>query len=324
MDDSVLKVENLSIGIHKDRQIFKAVDNISFEIRRGEILGIVGESGCGKSVTALSIQDLLADGVSVTDGKLLFHGKDLLSMSAEEKRNIYGKDISMIYQEPMTSLNPLIKIGKQVGEVLRLHSKKNPKEIQEEVLRVLTEVGLPDPVKSMNSYPHQLSGGMRQRVMIAMAIICNPQLLIADEPTTALDVTTQAQVLNLIKRINKESNTSILFISHDLGVINRLCDRVIVMYAGKIVEMGATSDILSDPIHEYTKGLIHSIPTRKQKGTDLKCIKGKVPSVTEEKPACPFAARCEKAIDLCYAKAPSELQWSDGHVVWCHKVNVGS
>lgn len=322
MRDVVLRVQDLSIGIAGAKGKYNVVDRINFHINHGEIVGIVGESGCGKSITALSIQGLLAEGVSVTGGRLIFEGNDLLKLSRHKRREINGKDIAMIFQEPMTSLNPLMKIGKQVGETLKLHGTCTQKEIQQKVLSVLEEVGLQNPQKVMHSYPHQLSGGMRQRVMIAMAIIGEPKLLIADEPTTALDVTTQAQVLELLKKINKEHNMSILFISHDLGVINRLCDRVMVMYAGRLVEKGKTSTILVHPVHEYTKGLMQSIPTRKQKGSPLPCIPGKVPAVNEAKAACPFAPRCAEARDVCFREEPAERALSNAHAVSCHVANL--
>ncbi len=322
MEHSLLRVQNLSLGIEGDDEVYPVVDDISFQVERGEILGIVGESGCGKSLTALSVQGLLSDGVRIVGGQLIFEGKDLLKLPKGKRREISGKDIAMIFQEPMTSLNPLIKIGKQVGETLRLHDGRTPKEISVLVRKALVEVGLKDPDKVMASYPHQLSGGMRQRVMIAMAIIGNPKLLIADEPTTALDVTTQAQVLELLRRINHTHGTAILFISHDLGVINRLCDRVLVMYSGKIVERGRTETILLHPVHEYTKGLMSSIPTRKQKGSDLKNIRGRVPAVTEAREPCPFAPRCEAAKKICYQKWPQERELANGHAVCCHVANL--
>ncbi len=322
MKDTLLSVQNLSIGIDGGKNIYPVVDDISFQIGREEILGIVGESGCGKSLTALSVQGLLSEGIRVTGGQMIFEGNDLLKLSAKKRREINGKDISMIFQEPMTSLNPLIRIGKQVGEALRLHDSRTPQEIASLVRDTLTEVGLKDPDKIMASYPHQLSGGMRQRVMIAMAIICRPKLLIADEPTTALDVTTQAQVLELLRKINRTYGTALLFISHDLGVINRLCDRVLVMYAGKIVERGRTETILLHPVHEYTKGLMASIPSRKQKGHDLKSIRGRVPAVTEPKEPCPFAPRCDAARKICYQEWPGERELSNGHAVCCHVANL--
>ncbi|MFU0827358.1 MAG: Oligopeptide/dipeptide ABC transporter, ATP-binding protein [Lachnoclostridium sp.] len=320
MSDVLLQVNDLSIGIGGKKQIFYAVEHIGFHISRGEILGIVGESGCGKSITALSIQGLLPEGILVTNGQILFNGQDLLRLSRNDRRKINGKDITMIFQESMNSLNPLVKIGNQIGETLRIHEKLPEKERRKRVIYALKEAGFKEPEKVMDSYPHELSGGMRQRAMIAMAVISNPKLIIADEPTTALDVTIQAQVLELLKKINKEHGTSILFISHDLGVVGNLCDRVLVMYAGKILEEGSTVEILECPAHEYTKGLINSIPTRKQKGHPLKCIGGKVPSVTEKKAPCPFAPRCQVVRDTCYQVMPKPKKLSKTHIVYCHNV----
>lgn len=324
MSDILLRAQDLSISIKNEKEYLIAVDNISFQIKQGEILGIVGESGCGKSLTALSILGLLTEGIEVSGGNLIFDGKDLLHIRKEERQGMNGKEISMIYQEPMTSLNPLMKIGKQVAEVIKIHEKVTKKEVEEKVLEILKKVGLQDPDKSIHSYPHQLSGGMRQRVMIAMAIICKPKLLIADEPTTALDVTIQAQILDLLREINKEFNTSILFISHDLGVINQLCDRVMVMYSGKVVEEGKVRTIFLHPVHEYTKGLMNSIPTRSQKGYPLKCIKGRVPTLSDRKFGCSFAPRCEVARDICFIQNPKMQALSMSHSVSCHLADLES
>jgi len=244
-------------------------------------------------------------------------------LSNSKKREIQGKDISVIFQEPMTSLNPVLKIGKQVGEGLKIHSNKTKKEIKNEVINVLGKVGLKKPEEIYNSYPHQLSGGMRQRVMIAMAIICKPKLIIADEPTTALDVTIQAQILRLLKDINIEYNTSILFISHDLGVIKHICDNVAIMYAGQIIEYGAIENIFQNPSHEYTKGLLDSIPTKEKRGKYLTNIGGKVPSIDEEKFGCYFAPRCDKAQKDCFNDSPSEVALKTNHTVKCNLIEQG-
>ncbi len=318
MSDNLLCVQNLSIGIKKHNRYLKAVDDISFDIKRGEILGIVGESGCGKSLTALSILGLLSEGISVIGGSILFEERDLVSIRKEEFRRIQGKDISIVFQEPMTSLNPLMKIGKQIEEVVLLHKKTTRQEVKNEVLSILKKVGIREPERCTASYPHQLSGGMRQRVMIAMAVICNPKLLIADEPTTALDVITQAQILALLLEIHKEYNTSILFISHDLGVIKNFCDRALVMYAGKFVEYGTIKNIFLNPLHEYTKGLINSIPTRDCKGKRLSCIKGRVPNLEEHKSGCPFVLRCERSADVCFKENPPTIVLGKNHSVSCH------
>ncbi len=318
-DNVVLSAEHLTLHVrNRDGSASPAVEDVSFNVRRGEILGIVGESGCGKSLTVMAIMGLLKPDVKPTGGKIIFDGRDLLALTGKEREAINGRDLSIIYQEPMTSLNPLMKIGKQLGEAVSLHEKVSKEEIRKRTLDLLTEVGIQDAEACMKAYPHQLSGGMRQRVMIAMATICKPQILLADEPTTALDVTTQAHVLDLLKRINREYGTTILFISHDLGVINRICDRVIVMYAGRICEAGTTRAILQDPRHEYTRGLIRSIPTRDRKGEDLPCIPGRVPPVEEKKDPCPFAPRCGRAMDICRTSAPSVRGCGGGHIVYCH------
>ena len=347
----LLQIQDLRIAVRENGQEFTAVDGISYEVRRGEILGVVGESGCGKTVTNLAIMGLLSEVLTVTGGEIRYYeppakktaedgsadgiapdageefskGIDLVKLDAKRRRQVNGKDISMIYQEPMTSLDPLMKIGKQVAEPLRLHGvnsrpgvKLSRQEIRARVLKALQDVGIPDPEQAMEMYPHQLSGGMRQRVVIAIATVCHPRLLIADEPTTALDVTIQKQVLALLKRINKQYGTSIIFISHDLAVINQICDRVVVMYAGKIVETGRTRQILEHPVHEYTKGLIRSIPKREEKGELLPNIPGRVPSTEDYRDPCPFAPRCALAQELCRTKAPDPVPIEEGHTAYCH------
>ena len=318
MSENILEVQHMTITLYENGTSYKMVNRISFTVGKGEIVGIVGESGCGKSMTALALQDLLKNHIKVTEGSMIFDGKDLRTISAAERRQINGSDMTMIFQEPMTSLNPLHRIGDQVGEVLLLHGHHSEAEIRERTLEALQMVELPDPEKAMRMYPHELSGGMRQRIMIAMALIARPKLLIADEPTTALDVTTQAHVLELLKRINQQTGTAILLISHDLGVINKICSRVLVMYAGKIVEQGRTEDILKNPVHPYTKGLIASIPTRRMKGVPLASIPGRVPPVTEEKPPCPFASRCDKGTKECFTEYPARRTISEDHILWCH------
>ena len=318
MGKNILEVKHMTVTIYEHGEAYKVVNRISFTVGEGEIVGIVGESGCGKSMTALALQDLLKNHIKVTEGSMMFDGRDLRTISAAERRQINGSDMTMIFQEPMTSLNPLYRIGAQVGEVLMLHGHHSRSEIEERTIEALRMAGLPDPEKTMRMYPHELSGGMRQRVMIAMGIIAQPKLLIADEPTTALDVTTQAHVLELLHRINQQTGTAILLISHDLGVINKICSRVLVMYAGKIVEQGRTEDILRNPVHPYTQGLIASIPTRRMKGMPLASIPGRVPPVTEEKPPCPFASRCDKADKRCFTEYPGRKTVSDDHILWCH------
>jgi peptide/nickel transport system ATP-binding protein len=295
------------------------VNDISFTINPGEILGIVGESGCGKTLTALAIPGLLPEGVSVTGGSVFFEGKDLTALETRELCEIRGNALSMVFQEPMTSLNPLLKIGCQVAEPLELHGYQDKAFIRREVLDIMGKAGLPDPERLINEYPHQLSGGMRQRAMIALAMVCKPRLLIADEPTTALDVTNQNQILRLMQWFNKTGETSILFISHDLAMVSRLCNRVLVMYAGKIIEEGAAYDIFHRPAHEYTRGLIGSIPTKDRKGKPLINIPGKVPSIDDEEKlhGCPFAPRCSRAEERCIGAFPAQADLGGGHKVCC-------
>jgi peptide/nickel transport system ATP-binding protein len=293
------------------------VDDIGFQVQSGEIVGILGESGCGKTLTALSILGLLPPNIQVIKGTILFDGLDLRVLSEREFCGIRGKALSMVFQEPMSSLNPVLTIGRQIAEPLRLHGRKNKRLIEAEVLDIMGELGLPEPVKLAAAYPHQLSGGMRQRVLLALAIVCKPKLLIADEATTALDLSTQAQILHRLKRINRDVGTSILFISHDLGVIRRLCDRLLVMYAGKLLEEGTVEAVFADPCHEYTKGLIGSIPQQERKGKPLISIPGKVPSIEEKPPGCPFAPRCSKARAQCTVRFPDPLSLSGDHRVCC-------
>jgi len=322
--ENILSVKNLSITVTEGKDEFVAVDGASFFVRKGEIVGIVGESGSGKSLTALSLMSLFAPGVKVKSGEAVFYERNLFSMQKEERREIYGSDISMIFQEPMTSLNPLMRIGKQVIEPLKIHKKfssnkkENDAKIYEIVSSALSRVGLTETERVMKAYPYELSGGMQQRVMIAMACVCSPKLLIADEPTTALDVTTQSQVLELLRKINRENGTAILFISHDIGVIKQFCDRVIVMYSGQIVESGNVSEVLSNPLHEYTKALLSSVPMRKKKGSLLECIGGRVPSVSEKRLPCQFAPRCAKATEKCFRETAKEIILSDNHFVRCY------
>lgn len=324
-EKELLHVNNLTLSIQKESghtaESFKAVDGVSYTVQEGEILGIVGESGCGKTITNLAVMNLLSDAISVTGGSIEYNGRDLTHLSREERDELNGNELAMIYQEPMTSLNPLMRIGEQVEEPLRLHHPEiAAKERHRRMLQVLEEMGLPDPERLSRCYPHQLSGGMRQRVCIAMATICRPRLLIADEPTTALDVTVQAKVLRLLRHISRKYGMAIIFISHDLAVVRQLCDRVVVMYAGKIVEEGPVETILQRPAHEYTKGLMRSIPQAESKGSMLPTIPGRVPAVEMYHTPCPFAERCSKASDVCRKEKPQrqELPNDTGHAVYCH------
>ncbi|MCR5762330.1 MAG: ABC transporter ATP-binding protein [Treponema sp.] len=318
MENNILEVKKLDVYVPVGEKNYKAVHDVTFSVREGEIFGIVGESGCGKTLTALSIPELLSDGIFQSKDSLVFNNMDIHNLSTKEKRNIYGKDISMIFQEPMTALNPLVSIKKQVEESLRLHTDMSKTQRYDRVRECLQEVGIHNVDSVMEMYPHELSGGMRQRVLIASAVICSPKLLIADEPTTALDVINQNQVINLIRKINKTYGTAVLFISHDLKAVSSLCSRMAVMYAGTFVEQGPVRDVFFNPCHEYTKGLLSSIPTADKKGKKLECIPGKVPSINESKEACPFAPRCKKAVQLCYVNTPEKKIISPEHYALCH------
>jgi peptide/nickel transport system ATP-binding protein len=299
---SLLRVRGLSVGIQKNKKLLTPVSDLSFEIEEGEILGLVGESGCGKSLTALSIAGLLSPPVMVCGGSAVFRNEtDLLSLKEEELRRIRGKEISFIFQEPFSSLNPLMKIGAQIAETLEVHGERDRQLTARRVLALMEKLGLPEAERLISAYPHQLSGGMCQRVMIALAVIAGPRLLIADEPTTALDLTTQAQILELIRRLNREQGTAVLFISHDLSVINSICGRVLVMYSGRVMEEGPVREVFSKPAHEYTRGLLGSIPSRSRRGRPLAVIPGRVPSLEEAGSGCPFMPRCPRAEKRCLA-----------------------
>ena len=320
MQDNLLKIKNLRTYFFTRRGIVKAVDGVDMEAKKGKLTALVGESGCGKSVTGFSIMGLIPSPVGkIVEGEILFEGNDLAKLNYKEMVDLRGKDISMIFQEPMTSLNPVLTIGRQVGEPLRIHSSLSPEEINERVLSILDLVGIPEPHSRLKSYPHQLSGGMRQRVMIAMALICRPKLLIADEPTTALDVTIQAQILDLMLELMKKINTSIILITHDLGVVAEVCDEVNVMYAGKIVEKGDVFGIFDNPSHPYTWGLLRSIPRigKKGKAKKLYTIKGMVPNLIDPPPGCRFADRCDKARGICCEEEPPFTTIEEGHFVKC-------
>lgn len=303
----MLEVKNLRTEFRTEDGTFLAVDDVSFTVKSQSTLGIVGESGCGKSVTSLSIMRLIQTPGRIVGGEISFRGKNLLEISDSEMRNIRGNEIAMIFQEPMTSLNPVFTIGNQIEETIRIHQKSLTKsQIKEKALGLLRLVNIPSPEKRFEEYPHQLSGGMRQRVMIAMALSCNPQLLIADEPTTALDVTIQAQILDLMRKLQNELKAGMILITHDLGVVAEMCDEVIVMYAGKIVESGTVEDIFYRPKHPYTRGLLDSIPHFEsgKKLEKLKTIPGLVPSLMDLPKGCRFYERCSKRHDNCTTAMP--------------------
>lgn len=295
-----------------------AVNDVSFQIYKGEIVGLVGESGCGKSVTSLSIMGLLKDTPGkITAGEIYLEGKNLLKCSSEEMRRIRGKNISMIFQEPMSSLNPSMRVEVQMEEAILLHMNMSRIEAKKHSLKMLSMVGIPDPERIMRNYPHQLSGGMSQRVMIAMAMSCEPHLLIADEPTTALDVTIQAQILELMQKIRRENNTGILIITHDLGVVAEMCSRVIVMYAGRIVEEASVKSLFSSPSHPYTEGLIASVPKLGSGVTSLPSIPGSVPDLSMMPAGCKFAPRCKMAFDKCREIEPPLIPLDGGQKCRC-------
>ncbi len=318
---SLLRVENLVTAFDTEAGEVRAVDGVSFSVGRGETLGIVGESGCGKTVTALSIVRLLPrPAASILGGSVIFEDEDLAAAPIDRLHAIRGDRISMIFQEPMTALNPVHRIGRQIMESLRLHRNLADTEALQLTIEMLDKVGIPSPEVRVSEYPHQLSGGMRQRVMIAMALICDPTLIIADEPTTALDVTIQAQILELLQKMQDDSGTSIIMITHDLGVIAETCDNVVVMYAGRVAEQGSVEDIFNSPRHPYTKGLLASIPrlTTPRKSR-LTTIEGMVPALTDMPDGCRFNNRCPHADEHCATVYPEIDDAGDGHLVACHK-----
>jgi oligopeptide/dipeptide ABC transporter ATP-binding protein len=315
----LLRVDDLHTFFRTPRGISRAVDGVSFEINPGETLAIVGESGCGKSMTALSILQLVPEPAGYIDrGKILFEGKDLLDLTWDQMRSVRGKDIAMIFQEPMTSLNAVFTIGWQIVETLTLHGTTDRKGAEQRAIELLSKVGLSNPAAAMRQYPHELSGGMRQRVMIAMALANNPKLLIADEPTTALDVTIQAQILELMKDLQQEFGMAILLITHDLGIVARMANHVAVMYAGQVVENAPAQELFRDPKHPYTRGLFASLPTRARRGHDLETLEGVVPQPTNWPPACRFEPRCRYAWSTCAAVAPRYGALSTWSPVRCH------
>jgi oligopeptide/dipeptide ABC transporter ATP-binding protein len=316
--DILLKVSHLCVDFQTDDAVLKAVEDVSFDVRRGETLGIVGESGCGKSISCMSILRLiLAENVKYAGGEILFEGEDTLTMPERQLRKLRGKEISVIFQEPMTALNPLYTVGDQMSEALRLHEKITKKAALDRCEEYLGKVRIPNPRAVLCRYPHSLSGGMRQRVMIAMALITDPKLVIADEPTTALDVTIQAQVLELMKALQTELSCSYIFITHDLGVISEMADRVVVMYGGRVCECADTDALFEHPEHPYTRGLIASRPGRDTDSPRLTVIPGSVPSLNNKPTGCPFHPRCPLATERCAAEFPETVDTGGGHTVAC-------
>ena len=318
-----LKIEHLKTQFHTRRGIVPAVDDVSIEIPKGKIVGLVGESGCGKSMTAMSVMQLVKKPGKIVDGKIMLMGKNLLETDPAEMRKIRGDDIAMIFQEPMTSLNPVYTVGHQVREAILLHQQVSREEARNKVLEIFRQVGIPEPEKRYRSYPHQLSGGLRQRVMIGMAMVCKPELLIADEPTTALDVTIEAQILRLMKQLRDEQGTSILLITHNMGVVAQMCDYVYVMYAGKVMEQGETFELFEHTRHPYTAGLLRSIPRLDYQVERLYSIRGVVPNLLKLPQGCSFCTRCDYADDRCRLERPPLYETTADHKVRCFRCEKG-
>jgi len=317
--EPILSVRELRTHFKTDEGVVKAVDGVSFDLHKGETLGVVGESGSGKSVSNLSVMRLIQSPPGrIVGGEVFFEGKDLLKSSSAEMRRIRGNKISMIFQDPMTSLNPFLRVSTQLVETIQLHQGLSKEDALKQAVEALAMVGIPAPEKRIQNYPHQFSGGMRQRVMIAMALSCNPSVLIADEPTTALDVTIQAQILDIIQNLAQEMGTAVVLITHDLGVVAGMCDNICVMYAGRIVEKAATKELFADPKHPYTQGLIKSVPRLDKSAQEkLYSIQGQPPSVIDLPDCCPFFPRCEYAMDICKRKYPEPEPLEDGRTVSC-------
>ncbi|QDP40381.1 ABC transporter ATP-binding protein [Radiobacillus deserti] len=315
--EQLLQVDNLVTQFRTAEGNLSAVRGISFTVNKGETLCIVGESGCGKSITSLSLMGLLPQNGKITEGSILFNNEDLTKKKEEELRRLRGNKMSMIFQEPMTALNPVFDIGYQLREPLMIHRKMSKKEANVKAIELLEQVGIPDPIKRLKQYPHELSGGMRQRVMIAIALACKPSLLIADEPTTALDVTIQAQILDLMDDLKKEMDMGVIFVTHDMGVVAEIADRVMVMYAGEVVEIGDVETIFNHPQHPYTKGLLASVPNVDDETHALESIPGTLPNINEKIEGCRFHTRCEFATDKCRAQSPPSFTVSENHQSKC-------
>ena len=317
MSENILSVQNLHTSFHTDKGEVKAVNGVTFNLEKSKILGIVGESGSGKSVTAYSIMRILEKNGRITEGKILYKGQDIAEFSEKQMREFRGKCCSIIFQDPMTSLNPVFTVGNQLREAIELHTDRKGKEAEARAIEMLTLVGVNEPEKRVKQYPYELSGGMRQRVMIAMALACEPDILIADEPTTALDVTIQAQILELMQSLQKKLGMAIIMVTHDLGVIADMCDEIIVMYGGRVCERGTAEDIFYRPHHEYTKGLLRSIPNVDRIGEKLIPIPGTPINLLNMPKGCAFCPRCEEAMKICIEEQPPEMQMPDGHFASC-------
>lgn len=320
-NDSIFEIRGLKTQFFTSKGVVPAVDGVDITVRKGEAVGLVGESGCGKSMTAMSVMQLLKKPGRVVEGTIKLNGEDLLKMNKREINDIRGNRISMIFQEPMTALNPVYTIGKQAMEALMIHQKISKEDAKAKVIDMFAKVGIPEPEKRFSVYPHQLSGGLRQRVMIAMAMICNPELMIADEPTTALDVTIEAQILYLMSQLQKEVGTAVIMITHNLGVVAESCDYVYVMYAGKIMEEAPVKELFKNPLHPYTFGLMNSIPKMTEVKTHLYTIKGMVPNLLNLPQGCRFCPRCDKAMKICTMYQPDLYELEDGHKVRCFLYN---
>ncbi len=320
--NTVLEIKDLEVELFSEQGPLPVIDKVNLSIKEGEIVGIVGESGCGKSMLASAIMNLLNSPAQIAAGTIFYEGQDMTTLSSKEFQKIRGNDISMIFQEPMTSLNPLMKVGKQIEEAIKAHEKVTNAELKERAIAAIREVGIPQPEKVYHDIPSRLSGGMRQRIMIAMALVCHPKLLICDEPTTALDVTIQAQILRLIKKLRDETNTAVIFISHDMGVIYQMVDRVVVMYAGQFVESAPCKKLFEKPLHPYTIGLQNAIPQINKQQSSLQDIPGSVPMLDNLPEGCLFAPRCPFAKAECFTKKVP-LKHYDDHDVRCLLVDEG-
>lgn len=321
--NTLLVVTDLHLEFKTSRGVLKALNGISFDVRRGEVFGLVGETGCGKTVTGLSILRLLPRSARITNGRIDFDSTNLLDLPVSEMQQVRGGKIAMIFQDPSSSLNPVFTIGSQIIRVIRQHTSLNARQAGQRASEMLDAVGLPDVKRVMNLYPHQLSGGQQQRVMIAMALSCRPQLLIADEPTTALDVTIQAQILKLLRDLQRQFDISIILITHNLGVVAQVCDRLAVLYAGRVAEIGSTKDVFTNSRHPYTRGLMDAIPKPGSRGKKMAAIPGTVPSNPGAMQGCPFAPRCEFAFERCRAEAPALFNVSEEHLASCFLVDGG-